>query len=130
MADDIDKADKIFSQLEKDANAQLKKAENSVKKLKRAYLQAVGNDVVWAKLVQGMEEGTEMGQDIESFFDTMGLTIEQVAKSNAKTLMKELMNGRSGAKEEALEELGSRGLEDLLQIDDSEIVKAIKSVKI
>ena len=93
--------------------------------LKRAYLTAVAKAIVWAQITNAIEEDTQ--DDIEVFAERVGLSIEDLAKSNPKSLIKDLARD---AKNEAADFLGSGEIDDTLDIDASDMLKALNSVRI
>ena len=125
--DDVfEEAGKVLGQMEKIAASELAKADKNAKKLKRAYLTAAAKDAVWLKIASRIEEGSEMGEDMEGFAEDLGITIEDFGKSNAKTLIQRMS---SDAKEEAMEFLGDDGIKDFLDLDDNELRKLINKIR-
>ena len=121
----IQKAGKVLGQTEKEAGRQSTKADKQADALKRAYLTAVAKAIVWAQITNAIEEDTQ--DDIEVFAERVGLSIEDLAKSNPKSLIKDLARD---AKNEAADFLGSGEIDDTLDIDASDMLKALNSVRI
>lgn len=121
----VDKAGKIQGEMEKLAGDQSSKADKTAEKLKRAYLTAAAKSAVWGEIVTAIEDGTQ--EDPEEFADTIGLSLEEFSKSNAKTLIKRL--AQDGA-ETVGDLIGSDGLDSFLDLSDTEFLKLVDKVRI
>lgn len=122
--DAVDQAGKVLGQLEQAVAREAKKFDQAEKRFKPQYLKIAAGALVWSLVENRVEEMT--GEDIEEVADELGMTLEEFAKANPKTLIK-LIIGQ--AMDEAEEKAGDDGVEETLGIDHGDLSAHINGVK-
>ena len=127
MADAIEQAGKVLGQVEQEVGRQSQKADKQADALKRAYLTALARAIIFARLQNMVEEATV--EDIEDSAEILKqASIEDLARANPKAIIKDLARD---AREEAEEFMSDRrAVEDTIDIDPTEMRKAINLVRI
>lgn len=125
MADDIAKAGKVLGQLEQLVAKESLKFDKGRRTTKRAFLMIAAADLVWGLINVKVEDMTN--EDIEVVAEDLGMTLEEFAKAKPQTLVR-LIAGT--AIEETLERVDQDGVAESLFIEDQELAKEIRKVKV